>query len=36
VTQATRSKELFGKFTKGSPHFEKKSYEIAKTFGGIG
>jgi hypothetical protein len=29
-------RELFGKFPKKLPHFEKESYEIAKSFGGIG
>jgi hypothetical protein len=34
--KATWSKELFGKFSKKSPNFEEKSFEIANIFGGFG
>jgi hypothetical protein len=33
---ATWSRELVGKFSKNSPHFEEESYEIAQNFGRIG
>jgi hypothetical protein len=35
-SQATWSKELFGKFPKKLPHFEEFFFEIAKIFGGFG
>jgi hypothetical protein len=33
---ATWSRELVGKFSKNSPHFEEESYAIAQIFGRIG
>jgi hypothetical protein len=35
IPRATWSSELFGKFSKKSPHFEEKSFEIANIFGGF-
>ncbi len=32
IPRATWSSELFGKFSKKSPHFEEKSFEIANIF----
>jgi len=35
-SQATWSRELFGQFPKQLQHFEEKSFEIVKIFGGFG
>jgi hypothetical protein len=35
-SQATWLREPFEKFPKELPHFEKKSFEIVKIFGGFG
>jgi hypothetical protein len=36
TSQATWSNELIEKFPKKLPHFEEKSFEISKIFGGCG
>jgi hypothetical protein len=33
MSQATWSKEVFGKFSKKPPYLKEKNYEIAKIFG---
>ncbi len=34
-SQATWSRQLFVNFQKKSPHFQEKSFEITKNFGGF-
>jgi hypothetical protein len=35
-SQATWSRNIFGKFSEKSPYFKEESYVLAKIFGGVG
>jgi hypothetical protein len=35
MSQATWSKEVFGKFSKQKPYLKEKNYGIVKIFGGF-